>query len=86
MKFSKTKVMVVRKGSEQIYAVISIDDNHLEEVNSFSDLGSILTEEGRCEKEIKTRISIAKDFLNKIQYLVTNQSISIRLRIRFVKA
>ena len=84
--FSKTKVMVVRKGSEQIDARITIDGSNLEQVNSFSYLGSILTEEGRCEKEIKTRISIAKDSFNKIRNLVTNQSISVGLRIRFVKA
>ena len=84
--FSKTKVMVVRKGEEQMDTRIAIDSNNLEQVKSFSHLGSILTEEGRCDKEIKTRISIAKDSFNKIVNLVTNQNIAVALRKRFVKA
>ena len=84
--FSKTKVLVVRKGDEQIDARIKIHSNNLEQVKSFSYLGSILTEDGRCDKEIKTRIGIAKDSFNKIENLVTNQNISVALRRRFVKA
>ena len=84
--FTKTKVMVVSKCNEQINAAITIDGNTLEQVDSFSYLGSTLTEGGRCEKEIKTRISIAKESFKKIQNLVANQSISVGLRTRFVKA
>ena len=49
-------------------------------------LGSIVTHNGRCVEEIKTRIAIAKNAFTKIKAMVTNRAISINLRKRFIKA
>ena len=49
-------------------------------------LGSIVTHNGRCVEEIKTRIAIAKNAFTKIKAMVTNRAISVNLRKRFIKA
>ena len=38
----------------------TINGEMLEEVSKFKYLGTIITEEGRCEKEIATQIAMAK--------------------------
>ena len=49
-------------------------------------MGSVVTRDGRCVDEIKTRIAIAKTAFNKVKPLVTNRSISVSLRKRFIKS
>ena len=49
-------------------------------------MGSIISRDARCVDEIKTRIPIAKSAFNKVKHLVTNSSISVRLRKRFIKS
>ena len=81
--FSKTKLMVTKKSNEPVNAKIRMDGNNLEQVISFTYPGSNLIEERRCEKEIKTRTSKAKDLFDKNRSLVTNQSVSMILRGNF---
>ena len=44
---------------------IVIDQKQLENVESFKYLGSVLTNDGRCICEIKSRIAMAKAAFNK---------------------
>jgi hypothetical protein len=44
---------------------IKIDQKQLENLKCFKYLGSILTDEGRCTCEIKSRIAMAKVAFNK---------------------
>ena len=57
----------------------------LKQVLSFYYLGSIITEDGRCEKEIRCRIGMAKSNFRENRILLTN-SISTDTKIRFIKA
>jgi hypothetical protein len=43
-----------------------IDQKQLENVECFKYLGSVLTNDGRCTCEIKSRIAMAKAAFNKI--------------------
>ena len=83
---TKTQVMVISKSEEQQAANITIQGRRLEQVDRFCYLGSILAQNGRCDEEIRTRIIIAKEAFNKVKNLVTNTSISVELRKRFIKA
>ena len=83
---TKTQVMVISKSDTQETANITIEGKRLEQVSRFSYLGSIITQNGRCDEDIKTRIIIAKEAFNKVKNLVTNTSISVRLRKRFIRA
>ena len=52
----KTKEMAVSKKPNSPKINIAIDGQHIEQVTSYMYLGSLITEDGRCEKEIKRRI------------------------------
>lgn len=55
----KTKVMVVN-GTGRVDCSIVLDNTVLEQVDRYKYLGSWITEEARCEEEIKARIGMAK--------------------------
>jgi hypothetical protein len=62
MNVGKTKLMRI---SRQPFLVhIIIDQKHLENVEYFSYLGSMITNDTRCTCEIKSRIIMAKAALN----------------------
>jgi hypothetical protein len=59
----KTKVM--RFSSEPSPLQIMIGQNHLENVEYFSYLGSLVTYDARCTGETKSRIDIANSLFSK---------------------
>ena len=61
-----------------------IDQKQLENVESFKYLGSMLTNNGRCTCEIKSRIAMAKAALNKKRALFTN-TLDLKFRKELVK-
>jgi hypothetical protein len=63
MNVEKTKVMRISR--QPLPIKIMIDQNQLENVESFKYLGSILTNDVRCTCEIKCRIAMAKATFNK---------------------
>ena len=69
-KKKKTKVMKVsRNVGEEIN--IMINGSRIEQVKSFKYLGSTMTEDGRCETDIKVRIALAKEAFSKRGELLT---------------
>ena len=79
----KTKPMVFsRNGGERVN--ITVEGQCVEQVSKFSYLGSLISEDGRCLDDIKTRIGMAKDAFNKRKELLT-RSIKVDLRKRLVK-
>jgi len=71
------------KISRQLFPVkMIIDQKQLENVESFKYLGSILTNDGRCE--IKCRIAMAKAAFNKKRTLFTS-TLDLELRKKLVK-
>jgi len=70
MNVEKTKVMRI---SRQPFPVKNmIDQQQLENVESFKHLGSILTNDGRITYEIKSRIAMARAAFNKKRVLFTS--------------
>ena len=59
----KTKVMTISRHPSPV--TIMIDQKQLENVECFKYLGSMLTNDGRCTREIKSRIAMAKAAFNK---------------------
>ena len=84
MNVKKTKVMrVCRDGNEQARGNklnIIIDGQVVEQVKQFRYLGSLISEDGTCEAELKSRIAMAKDAFNKRRELLTK-----RMSINFKK-
>ena len=67
----KTKVMRISRQPSPV--TIMIEQKQLEIVECFKYLGSILTNDGRCTCEIKSRISMAKAAFNKKKTLFTSK-------------
>src|SRR6516225_7306849 len=60
----KTKAMVISK-IEGKKVEIKIGQHKVEQVQKFKYLGALVTEDGKCEEEIKCRIAIAKQAFEK---------------------
>jgi len=81
MSVEKAKVMRI---SRQLFSVkIMIGQKQLENVESFKYLGSILTNDGRCTCEIKSRIAMAKAAFSKKRALFTS-TLALELRKKLV--
>ena len=78
----KTKVMIISRHPSPI--TITIDQEQLENLKCFKYLGSMLTEDGRCTCEIKSRIAMAKAAFNKKKNLFTSK-LDLNLRKRLVR-
>ena len=79
----KTKTMVVRWDGEGVVN-INIDGRRIEQVSSFKYLGSVISEDGRCNLDVKARIAMAKDAFNKRKDLLT-KDLSKALKKRMIK-
>ena len=82
MNVEKTKVM--RTSRQPSPVTITIDQKQLENVKCFKYLGSMLTEDGRCTCEIKSRIATTKAAFNKKKNLFTSK-LDLNLRKKLVK-
>ena len=60
----KTKTMRISRRKGSVLNII-IEGKNVEQVKKFRYLRVIITEDGRCDVEIKTRIGMAKDAFNK---------------------
>jgi hypothetical protein len=63
---------------------IMIDQKQLENVEYFNHLGSMITNDARCTREIKSRIAMAKAAFNKKKNLSTSK-LDLNLRKKLVK-
>jgi len=78
----KTKVMRI---SRQPFLVkVMTDQKQLKNVDCFKYLGSMLTNDGRCTCEIKSRNAMAKAAFNKKRALFTS-TLDLELRKKLVK-
>src|SRR5215470_4382960 len=78
----KTKVMRISRQPSPV--TITIEQQQLENVKCFKYLGSMLTEDGRCTCEIKSRIAMAKAAFNKKKNLFTSK-LDLNFRKKLVK-
>ena len=66
----KTKVMKIsRNGGGEVN--ICINGQRVEQTDKFKYLGSWITDDGRCELEVKCRIAMAKEAFSKRKELLT---------------
>ena len=70
----KTEVMGVTKRTEQLRVEAHVNGEAVRQVSSFRYLGSLISEDGRCDAEIKSRIAMAKGNLGKMRRILTNLS------------
>ena len=85
MNIKKTKTMVVSKKRNSPKINIAIDGEQIEQVASYVYLGSLITDDGRCEKEIKRRIMIARSTFTNMRTLLSCRGINLKTRLRAIK-
>jgi len=71
MNVEKTKLMRISRQPSPV--TIMIEQKQLENVECFKYLGSMLTNDGRCTYEIKSRIAMAKAAFSKKKTLFTRK-------------
>ena len=64
---------------------ISVEGKPIQQVDRMVYLGYMATEDGKCDKEIKRRIGIARTAFESIAKILTSRNISIELRSRIAK-
>ena len=77
----KTKAMCIsRQGKTKVK--IYIDGQLLEQVQQFRYLGCLITEDGYCDKEIRSRVGLAKvKFMERKKILSSKMNLDLRKRI-----
>ena len=85
MNIKKTKTMVISRKVETPKVNITLDGQPVEQVERFVYLGQLITENGKCDEEIKRRIEIARTAYIKMRNVLTNPKLSTSARLRFIK-
>ena len=75
----KTKIMDIDRCGEE--AVVLIDGEEIERVNSFEYLGAKIEANGKSAPEIRRRLAIAGSKLNKMEKIWKGQCIGTKMRI-----
>ena len=73
-------MVVSRKDS--LKCELKFGDIKIKQVKKFNYLGSMLTEDGKCDTEIQRRIGIAKDAFQKLSKVLTNRKMTIKTKKR----
>ena len=82
---SKTKAMVVSRNYSVPELSISIKRKPIQYVSSMEYLGYMATEDGRCESEIKRKITIARSSFENKSKVLSSRRININLRQRILR-
>jgi hypothetical protein len=82
----KTEVMVITKNKCPPECNIKVDGTSLKQVSIFKYLGTLITADGRCIKEIKSRVAQAKATFHKMKNILCNMSLSIEVRKRVLRS
>ena len=85
MNAKKTKSMIITKKVDKPSININIDGVQIEQVTSFPYLGQNITEDGKCDNEIKRRIGIAKTTFSKLSKVLTSRKIPLDTRKRILQ-
>ena len=75
---------IMRISRQPSPVTIMIDQKQLENVECFKYLGSMLTNDGRCTCEIKSRIAMAKAAFSKKKTLFASK-VDLNLRTKLIK-
>ena len=84
MNVKKTKIMIISKKAVVPRVNIELDGQVVGQVSCFTYLGQTITEDGKCDGEIKRRIGHARSAFNSIRCSVL-QAIATFIPLETVK-
>ena len=82
---NKTEVMGISKGDQRLPVNISLENKQINQVSSYTYLGSKITDDGRSDGEIRRRIGIAKTAYGRLKKILSNVRMNIEARLRIMK-
>ena len=85
MNLVKTKAMVISKQIQAPKVNIMIQGRSIEQVPEMVYLGSLLTYNGKCEKEIRRGIGMARIAFAKLKTVLVSRNIKMCTRIKLIK-
>ena len=63
-----------------------VDGKHIEVVYNFIFLGSLITKDGFCEREIRRRVAMGRSAMGRLTTIWKDIEIILRTKIRLVKS
>ena len=81
----KTEVMMVSRKNDIPKYKITIDNKVLKQVGKFKYLGTMVTSDGKCLQEIKSRTAQAKSVFQKMKSVLTNPKLTFKVRRRILQ-
>jgi len=81
----KTVTMAITRKSITPSCNIKLDGKELAQVEKFKYLGALITADGRCLAEIKSRICQAKATFQNMRHILTNKKLPLDLRKRILQ-
>ena len=85
MNIIKTKTMVVGKTIPSPRVNIMLDGKSIEQTDKMVSLGELLTADGRCEKEVKRKIALAKSAFHEMLRVLKSRNINMRTSKRILQ-
>jgi hypothetical protein len=86
MNTKKTKTMVIRRDvKEECKIKIKVNGKILEQVDKYVYLGHLITEDGRCDQEIRRRIEIARAAFINMKNILTSRKVDMETRKRLIR-
>jgi uncharacterized protein (UPF0147 family) len=74
--------MIISKQNTTKVCRLSIGDTPIKQVQKY--LGSIITEDGKCDKDVRVCIGMAKEAFEKLSNIMKNNKISMATKIRML--
>ena len=81
----RTKCMVISKSETPPTCTLKLGDIKIEQVDNFNYLGSVVNSNGRCKKEIRRRISLAKEAFKKMKPILCDRKLSMPIKNRVLQ-
>ena len=72
----ETKTMTIGKKHEELD--IRLSSSKLEQVDEFEYLGSPISEDGKCERDIKRRSGLTSAMVGKFSWIWKSRNLSLR--------
>ena len=80
----KTERMIISKKKQHPVRELKVDGKNISQVKRFSYLGSVITDDGKFETEIR-RIGMAKDSFKKMQSLFKDRKLKMKTKFRVLQ-
>jgi exonuclease III len=82
----KTKVMTISKEPQDLGLQITVKGNKLEQVKEFVYLGGQISQDGRCESDIKRRIGLTWAVFNKLSNIWNCHNLTLKIKMQVFEA